>query len=87
MYFYAQLDENNICIGISQLSGQVEASNMVPIDNLDIDKIWRKYENGQWSVEKYEPQTTAPLAEFEQMQQQLQLMQLALDEIILGGGL
>jgi hypothetical protein len=87
MYFYAQLDENNICIGISQLSGQVEASNMVPIDNLDIDKIWRKYENGQWSVEKYEPQTTAPLAEFEQMQQQLQLMQLALDELILGGGL
>jgi len=87
MYFYAQLDENNICIGISQLSGQVEASNMVPIDNLDIDKIWRKYENGQWSVEKYEPQTTAPLTEFEQMQQQLQLMQLALDELILGGGL
>ena len=86
MYFYAQLDENNICIGISQLSGQVEASNMVPIDNLDIDKIWRKYENGQWSAEKYEPQTTAPLTDYELTKQRLDDIESAI-AAILGGGM
>jgi hypothetical protein len=50
-YFYAQLNENNICIGVSQLSGPAEASNMIQIDTLDTDKIWRKYENGAWSIE------------------------------------
>ncbi|HBC94312.1 MAG TPA: hypothetical protein DCZ10_15795 [Pelotomaculum sp.] len=64
---YAQLNENNICIGVSQLSGTVEAPNMIQIDTIDTDKIWRKYENGQWSAEKYEPQSTAPLTEFEQL--------------------
>lgn len=86
MYFYAQLDENNICIGISQLSGQVEASNMVPIDNLDIDKIWRKYENGQWSAEKYEPQTTASLTDYELTKQRLDDIESAI-AAILGGGM
>ena len=67
MYVYAQLNENGICIGVSQLSGQVQAANMVLIESLDTDKIWRKYDNSQWSVEKFEPQTTAPLTEFEQI--------------------
>jgi hypothetical protein len=66
-YFYAQLNENNICIGVSRLSGPAEAPNMIQIDTLDTDKIWRKYENGAWSTEKFEPQSTALLTEFQQL--------------------
>lgn len=67
MYFYAQLEENNICIGISQLSGEVTADNMIQIDTFDQDKLWRKYENNTWSTEKFEPVSTAPLDEFQQL--------------------
>lgn len=65
MKFYAQLNENNICIGISQLSGEVIQDDMIEIQSFDNDKIWRKYENKVWSTEKFEPQSTAPITEFE----------------------
>lgn len=55
MYIYAQLNEHNICIGISQLSGKVNADNLIVIDQVDSDYLWRKYENGQWSEEKFLP--------------------------------
>jgi hypothetical protein len=67
MIFYAQLNENNICVGVSQLSGPVDAPNMVQIDSVDMDKLWHKYENGQWSAEKYEPVSAAPLTDFQQL--------------------
>lgn len=67
MNLYAQLNENNVCVGISQLSGEVMATNMIEIPILDPDYIWRKYENSTWSVEKFEPQSTSPLSEFEQL--------------------
>lgn len=84
MYIYAQLDENNICTGVSQLSGPVDAPNMIPIDRMDIDYIWRKYENGAWSEDKYEPSTTAPLTEFEETKRRLDDVELAI-AAILGG--
>ena len=56
MFIYAQLNENKICIGISSLSGEATADNMVKVDSFSEDFIWRKYENGQWSEEKFLPQ-------------------------------
>lgn len=84
MYFYAQLNEHNVCIGVSQLSGPVDNSNMIPIDNMDIDLIWRKYENGQWSEEKYEPTSTAPIDEFEEIKQRVADLEMAI-AAVLGG--
>lgn len=55
MKFYAQLNENDICIGISQLSGEVIQTNMIEIPSNDSDYLWRKYENGKWSAGKFEP--------------------------------
>lgn len=75
MKFYAQLNENKICVGISQLSGEVIQDNMIEIQSFDNDKIWRKYENDAWSAEKFEPQSTAPISEFEQLKTQLQSVQ------------
>lgn len=65
MKFYAQLNENNICIGISQLSGEVIQENMIEIPSFDNVHLWKKYENGAWSEGTFEPQSTAPITEFE----------------------
>lgn len=65
MKFYAQLNENNICIGISQLSGEVIQDNMIEIPAADNSYLWKKYENGVWSAGTFEPQSTAPITEFE----------------------
>ena len=85
MKFYAQLNENNICIGISQLSGEVIQDNMIEIQSLDNDKLWRKYEKSAWSTEKFEPQSTAPISEFEALQVRTGLLETAVEEIALGG--
>jgi hypothetical protein len=42
-YFYAQIDESNTVIAVSDLSGPVESNNMIAIDELDnflIGKVW-----------------------------------------------
>lgn len=58
MFVYATLDDSSICDGISILSGEVIQDNMISIENDNLEYyIWRKYENGQWSEEKYEPET------------------------------
>lgn len=84
MKFYAQLNENNICIGISQLSGEVIQDNMIEIQSFDNDKLWRKYENKAWSAEKFEPQSTAPISEFEQLKAEQQELSDTVAEILLG---
>lgn len=76
MHFYAQLNENKICIGVSQLSGEVQADSMIPIDSISTDYIWRKYENDQWSEEKFEPVSTASLDEF-------QALKATVDQLVL----
>ena len=86
MYIYAQLNENNVCVGISQLSGGVTADNMVRIDTFDQDKLWRKYENSAWSAEKFEPQAEVQATIDEQIYAE-NLYQTALLEMqqMLGG--
>ncbi|WIF95111.1 hypothetical protein [Caminicella sporogenes] len=44
-YYYAQLDENNICIGVSELSGEVDAPNMIKIESFDTSLLGKKYED------------------------------------------
>lgn len=68
MIFYAQLNENSICIGLSQLSGEVKQENMVEIETFDNDILWRKFDGKRWSAEKFEPESTAPISDFEAMQ-------------------
>jgi hypothetical protein len=35
-YFYAQIDANNVVIGVSQLAGEVVTDHMIPIDSYDL---------------------------------------------------
>ncbi len=83
-YHYAQLNEHGICIAVSTLAGEVTADNLIRLDTYDTDKLWRKYENGQWSEEKYEPISTAPIDEFEETKQRVADLEMAM-AAVLGG--
>ncbi|WMI81609.1 hypothetical protein [Anaerotignum sp. MB30-C6] len=61
MYCYAQLDENNICICVSQLSGEVNLKDMILLESLDYTLLGKKYSDGIWEViPKPEPPTPEP---------------------------
>lgn len=86
MFHYAQLNENGICIAVSTLAGEVTADNLIRLDTYDTDKLWRKYENGQWSAGKYEPISTAPIDEFEETKQRVADLEMAM-AAVLGGAI
>lgn len=56
MYLYAQIDENNICVSVSQLSGKIINKSMIPLDEYDTSILGKKYNNGNW--EEVEPEPT-----------------------------
>lgn len=68
MKYYAVLNDNNICTGISQLSGEANQSNMVEIASYDASYLWKKYDasTSTWSTDTYEPSSTAPIDEWNQ---------------------
>lgn len=47
MFRYAQLNQEKICVGISQLSGKVDAENMISISGDDVF-LGMQYNNGKW---------------------------------------
>ena len=50
-YYYAQLDEDNVCVGLSQLSGEVDLPDMIEMSEAEHESggiLGRKYENGEW---------------------------------------
>ena len=58
-YYYAQLDESNICIAVSDLSGPVTADNMIRLESYDISLLGKKYNNGVWEdMPQPEPEPT-----------------------------
>lgn len=58
--FLAELDDENICIGIKQTKGLIDDGKHVEISGLDSDYLYRKYENGEWSSEKFYPDEPEP---------------------------
>lgn len=72
---YAQINDDNICIGISQLSGAVSSSNMILIGSLDQSLIGQKYENGEWAQVEPEPSVPEPPTDQELIQAELLLNQ------------
>lgn len=57
--FYAQIDENNICIVVSNLSGEVIADNLIQLETYDISILGKRYNNGEWEeVPQPEPEPT-----------------------------
>ena len=62
-YYYAQLDENGVCVVVSALSGEVSAANMVPLTETEYragDFMGRTYAGGQWGSATASPPAPAP---------------------------
>lgn len=76
MFYYAQIDEKNICVGISQLSGEVVMQNMIPIGSVDGNLIGKRFNNGTWEENSPHPELILepPLSSTEQT-----LMQMAVN--------
>lgn len=48
MVFYAQIDENKVCMAVSQLAEEVEAPNLIRIDKMYYDLLGSVYEIGHF---------------------------------------
>lgn len=71
---YAQINEENICVGVSQLSGKVDSSLLIPIAEFDSSVIGKKYVNGAWE-EVEQTEITPEPAEQELIQAEILLNQ------------
>ena len=71
---YAQLNEENICIGISQLSGKVAAENMIELASYDTSILGKKYVDGKWEDVEH-PEEEAEPTEQEIIQAEMLLNQ------------
>ena len=47
-YYYAQLNAEGICCAVSDLSGQVEREDMIPLESYDLLVLGKKYQSGVW---------------------------------------
>lgn len=56
----AELNLDNVCINVLQLKDVNFSDKYVEIDSFDEDLLFRKYENGQWSEEKFLPTEPEP---------------------------
>ena len=69
MYVYAQINEDNICIAVSQLSGLVDLPNMIKLDSYNLNVLGRKYNNGVWEeVPQPEPKSEPTISDLAENQ-------------------
>ena len=54
-FFYAQINEESICVGISSLAGQVTDESLIEIESYDLSILGKKYNNGIWEDVHKEP--------------------------------
>jgi len=59
-YYYAKLNDNNICVEIvSRVSKLTNVTGYVEIPDYNETLRYRKWENNQWSISTYEPSIDA----------------------------
>lgn len=78
-------DGVKICVGISELSKEVDSENLVPINEGDQVEIGYKYENGEWVVGNFLPQPDRGPSDIEILGQQLVALELRLLQLESGG--
>lgn len=71
MFYYAQINEENICHAVSDLSGEVIANNMIPLESYDISLLGKRYENGEW-IEVPQPEEQPARPSFEERMTELE---------------
>lgn len=72
--YYAQLDVQNVCVGVSQLAGVVDANNLVELDSYNISVLGKVWQGGKWVEKPTEPEPPQQLKPVtnEQLQAELQ---------------
>lgn len=56
--YYAQIDVQNVCVGVSQLAGVVDADNLVELDSYDISVLGKVWQGGKWVENPNKPEET-----------------------------
>lgn len=72
--YYAQIDVQNVCVGVSQLAGVVDADNLVELDSYDISVLGKVWQGGKWVDNPNKPTETElpPAVSNEQLRDELQ---------------
>lgn len=55
MFYYAELNEDNVCFSIVYSSKKSQSDSHIEINQMDENYLFRKYNDGEWSEEKYVP--------------------------------
>ena len=58
--YYAQIDVQNVCVGVSQLAGVVDADNLVELDSYDISVLGKLWQDGKWVDNPNKPTEPEP---------------------------
>ena len=62
-YYYAQIDDDGICCGVSQLSGIVEHDNMIQLESYDMSLMGKLWTGTEWIENPNPPEPVEPTTE------------------------
>ena len=63
VYYYAQIDDDDICCGVSQLSGIVEHDNMIQLESYDMSLMGKLWTGTEWVENPNPPEPVEPATE------------------------
>ena len=63
IYYYAQIDDDGICCGVSQLSGIVEHDNMIQLESYDMSLMGKLWTGTEWIENPNPPEPVEPTTE------------------------
>lgn len=63
IYYYAQIDDDGICCGVSQLSGIVEHDNMIQLESYDMSLMGKLWTGTEWVENPNPPEPVEPTTE------------------------
>ena len=74
-YYYAQIDDDGICCGVSQLSGEVDYDNMIRLESYDMSLMGKLWTGTEWIENPNPPDPPEPVEEV--TNEDLQALELA----------
>ena len=63
IWYYAQIDDDGICCGVSQLSGEVEHDNMIQLESYDMSLMGKLWTGTEWTENPNPPEPVEPTTE------------------------
>lgn len=63
VHYYAQINDDNICDGVSQLSGIVDKPNMIELESYDMSVMGKMWTGSEWVENPNPPDPPEPSTE------------------------